>query len=300
VSVRLDRGKARILTRRGHDWTERFPTIATVAEEKFAGRSLIIDGEAVVLDEKGRPDFGLLQKALRTRGHSRNPGSKAAHEAMLYAFDLLYIDGRDLRRLPLETRREEFEQIVSYKGVIRLSEEIVEFGATLLRHSCEMGLEGIIAKDREAIAPAAPAIGSRSNACRARVSPSSATRRPKTGAAISRLLMAARSGKQLVYVGGVGTGYSLDEAYGLKQTLDEMPKASFAAGQMTESSVTAASRGCGRRRTTPWCSIWLAGRNSRWPTMQPKSWKRSLSYSRNSRRKASLQSTWPTPCSRSA
>jgi bifunctional non-homologous end joining protein LigD len=224
VSVRLDRGKARILTRRGHDWTERFPTIAAAAEEKFAGRSLIVDGEAVVLDEKGRPDFSWLQKALGTRGNSRNPGNKAAHEAMLYAFDLLYLDGRDLRRLPLETRREELEQIVSYKGVIRLSEEIVEDGATLLRHSCEMGLEGIIAKDRKASYRSGRTGDWLKIKCIQSETFAVVGYEVSTSVrgAIASLLLGAREGGKLIYAGSVGTGFKRDEVVAIKQQLDKM------------------------------------------------------------------------------
>ncbi|SEM20303.1 ATP dependent DNA ligase domain-containing protein [Bosea lupini] len=80
---RDDRG-TRVITRGGHDWTERFPSIVAAAAELDA-RSFIIDGEAVVLDGAGRADFGMLQQALGGRG-----GKRSAERAMLYAFDLLY------------------------------------------------------------------------------------------------------------------------------------------------------------------------------------------------------------------
>lgn len=124
LSLRVERGKATILTRRGLDWTHRFPTIAEAAEDRFRSQSLILDGEAVVLDEKGRPSFGLLQQALGTRGNSRNPGNKAAHEAIFYAFDLLFLDGRDMRDMALSDRREHLEDLVTNTGVMRLSQEI--------------------------------------------------------------------------------------------------------------------------------------------------------------------------------
>ena len=134
----------RILTRGGHDWTERFPAIAGAAFE--IGHTMILDGEAVVLDGAGRSDFSLLQKALGGRG-----GKRIAPEATLYVFDLLYLDGHDIRSLPLAERRRILESIVhGQDGPIRLSEEIEADGAALLEHACTLGLEGIIAKNRDA------------------------------------------------------------------------------------------------------------------------------------------------------
>ena len=83
----------RILTRGGHDWTHRFPGISASAKE-FGGISMILDGEAVVLDEQGRSDFGRLQNSLGGRG-----GKLPAGNAIFYAFDLLYLDGHDLTRM---------------------------------------------------------------------------------------------------------------------------------------------------------------------------------------------------------
>lgn len=100
LAIHIERGKVRILTRGGQDWTARFPTIAHDALE-LGLDSAILDGEAVVLDERGASDFGALQRALGGRG-----GKKSAAGAILYAFDLLYLDGRDLRALSLDDRRD--------------------------------------------------------------------------------------------------------------------------------------------------------------------------------------------------
>jgi bifunctional non-homologous end joining protein LigD len=100
VTVHLDPGRSvRILTRGGHDWTSRFPIIAH--DVRYVGLdTAIIDGEAVVLDDRGASNFGALQKALGGRG-----GKRSAAGAILYAFDLLYLNGHDLRALPLFGRR---------------------------------------------------------------------------------------------------------------------------------------------------------------------------------------------------
>ncbi len=141
---RDDRG-IKVITRGGFDWTERFPTIAAAAAKLDAG-SFILDGEAVVLDEAGRADFGLLQQALGGRG-----GKRAAEQAMLYAFDLLYLDGHDLTRMTLAERRHMLEDLLAGEaGIIRLSEEIEAEGGAFLAQACQMGLEGIIAKRRDA------------------------------------------------------------------------------------------------------------------------------------------------------
>ncbi len=90
----IEPGRVRIITRGGYDWTSKFPAIADDAR-RLAVMTAILDGEAVVLDDKGRSDFGMLQRAL-----CRLPSPYEAGAIVFYAFDLLYLDGCDLRRLP--------------------------------------------------------------------------------------------------------------------------------------------------------------------------------------------------------
>ncbi|MEY9532156.1 ATP-dependent DNA ligase [Sinorhizobium fredii] len=144
VAVHVEPSRVRILTRRGYDWTHRFPAIAHAAES-LQRTTAILDGEAVVLDKNGRPDFGLLQQALGGVG-----GTATAGAAVLYAFDLLYYDGRDLRSLPQKERRRMLESILrGVTSAILLSEEVDVSGAELLRVACEHGLEGIVSKHTE-------------------------------------------------------------------------------------------------------------------------------------------------------
>ena len=89
----------RIMTRGGHDWTHRFPAIAEAAASLGAGTA-ILDGEAVVLGEQGRSDYPALLRVLGGHG-----GKRVAPEALFYAFDLLYLDGLDLRPGTLDERR---------------------------------------------------------------------------------------------------------------------------------------------------------------------------------------------------
>ncbi|TAT77135.1 ATP-dependent DNA ligase [Rhizobium ruizarguesonis] len=216
----LDHGSVRIITRGGHDWTDRFPTIAEAARKLGVG-SAIIDGEAVVLDDQGRSDFGALQQSLGGRG-----GKRSSDESILMSFDLLYFDGHDLTMTELSARRHLLEGIVpaASQGAIRLSEEVEANGAALLAAACEHGLEGIIAKDKDSpyrsgrggdwlkikcIQSDTFAIVGYEHSMAAR-------------AGIGALLLAARQGGKLVYVGSVGTGFKESTAWALREQLDKL------------------------------------------------------------------------------
>ncbi|SDA99406.1 ATP dependent DNA ligase domain-containing protein [Sinorhizobium sp. NFACC03] len=144
LAVHVEPGEVRAITRGGYDWTKKFGPI--VAEAGQLGHaSMILDGEAVVLDEQGRSDFGLLQRAV-----GKKPSAHDASEIIFYAFDLLYLDGHDLRNFPLSERRRLLEPIVAGRtGAIRFSEEVNADGAEFFRAACELGLEGIIAERRD-------------------------------------------------------------------------------------------------------------------------------------------------------
>ncbi|RVQ76102.1 non-homologous end-joining DNA ligase [Sinorhizobium medicae] len=220
IAVHIEPGRIRILTRRGHDWTHRFPAIAKAAEA-FQPTTMILDGEAVVLDATGRPDFGLLQQTLGGIG-----GKKKANSAILYAFDLPYYAGRDLRGLPQWERRKALESaLADARGAIQISEQVDASGAELLRVACEHGLEGIVSKHRNKPYRS----GSRSGdwvkvTCTRRDSFFIVGYEPSAvlSSAIGRLLLAARKGDELVYVGGVGTGFSDKEAFALRELLGKI------------------------------------------------------------------------------
>ncbi|MET3890233.1 bifunctional non-homologous end joining protein LigD [Bosea sp. OAE506] len=222
LAVHIERGKVRILTRGGHDWTTRFPTIAHDALEMGLD-SAILDGEAVVLDERGASDFGALQRALGGRG-----GKRSAAGALLYAFDLLYLDGRDLRGMALDERRDMLTRAIRPHGSIRLSEELNADGAAFLKLACELGLEGIIAKRRDA--PYRSGRGGDWLKIKCVQSETFLILGYEPSAAalggIGRLLLAARNGDSLAYVGSVGTGFTTMTATELKRQLKtlEIPK----------------------------------------------------------------------------
>jgi bifunctional non-homologous end joining protein LigD len=198
LAVHLEQGRVRLLTRGGYDWTERFPSIVDDAP-RLAVQTAILDGEAVVLDERGRSDFGMLQRAL-----GRLPSAHEAGAIVFYAFDLLYLDGRDLRRLPLRERRRMLEPLVAGReGAVRLSEEVDADGAEFLRVACAHGLEGIIAKHREKAYRSGRGDWWQKITCKRRDSFVIVGFEPSTVPGhIGRLLLAARRGEHLVYVGG--------------------------------------------------------------------------------------------------
>lgn len=230
----FDADGVRIITRGGHDWTHRFPSVVTAAAQLDAG-SFIIDGESVVLDGAGRADFGLLQQALGGRG-----GKRKAKMAMLYAFDLLYLDGHDLTRMTLSERRHMLEDLIDHEsGFLRFSEEVECDGAEFLASACRFGLEGIIAKRRDA-----PYRSGRGGDWLKIKCIQSDTfliigYEPSSVAlgGIGRLLLAAHGNYGLEYVGSVGTGFTHTSATALRKQLDRIVAASPPARGISKKGV---------------------------------------------------------------
>ncbi|WP_440531346.1 non-homologous end-joining DNA ligase [Sinorhizobium fredii] len=198
LALHVEPDRVRIITRGGYDWTPRFASIAAEARQ-LGYETLILDGEAVVLDDQGRSDFGMLQRALGKRPSLHDP-----REIIFFAFDLLYVDGWDLRRLPLRERRWLLEPIVAGReGAIRLSEEVEADGEEFFRIACEHGLEGIVAKRRDKPYQSGRRPDWQKIKCVRSDSFVIVGYEPSTmPGAIGRLLLAARRGEGLVYVGG--------------------------------------------------------------------------------------------------
>ncbi len=219
LAVHRSADAVRILTRGGHDWTRRFPAIAAAAQALDA-HSFILDGEGVVLDEEGRSDFNQLQQDLGGRG-----GKAFSGNALLYAFDLLYLDGHDLRRMSLEERRHILQGLLNGDaGRIRLSEDVDADGLEFLGLACRMGLEGIIAKKRSAAYR--PGRGGDWLKIKCVQSDSFAIigYEPSSAAlgGVGNLLLAAESSAGLTYVGSVGTGFSAASARSVRVRLDQI------------------------------------------------------------------------------
>ena len=132
--ARRDPVGIRLITRNGHDWAGRYPLVVE-AVNHLKVRSCLIDGEVVCCDERGLAVFQLL----RHRRHEP--------QAFLYAFDLLELNGDDLRREPIEVRKATLASILrKARNGVRLNELEHPEGAVVFQHACKMGLEGIVSK----------------------------------------------------------------------------------------------------------------------------------------------------------
>ena len=130
IMARRDGAGVRLITRHGNDFTARFPIIAP-AVAALPARSCGIDGEAIVCDENGLAIFELI------RGH----GSKTS--AVLCAFDLLELNGKDLRRRPIEERKALLTKLLKGSHLsIGLNEHFEEDGESVYRAACQLGCEG--------------------------------------------------------------------------------------------------------------------------------------------------------------
>lgn len=217
LAIHIEPKGVRIITRGGHDWTHRFPTIAAAAKE-LGVATAILDGEAVVLNAAGRSDFGALQRSLGGRG-----GKRSSTESILFAFDLLYFDGHDLTKTELSVRRHLLEDLLEGAvGAIQLSEELQGDGTGLLANACSLGLEGIIAKHRDSRYRSGRTGDWLKIKCVQSESFMIVGYEQSTAArgGIGSLLLAGRRGHDWVYVGAVGTGFKEKDAAYLKKTLD--------------------------------------------------------------------------------
>ena len=192
-------GEAVAYTRSGLDWSRRFPGL-TADAAALNCRSALLDGEAVVLDEKGVSQFPALVAALE----------RHSDDIVFVAFDILSLDGKDLRKKPLERRKAALRKLIpETTGRLRVAEHITGDGKRVFDEAVAAGAEGIVAKDRTA-----PYVSERTHAFvkikgypRADVvivgyKPSS------KGEPFASLQAAVEENGRLRYVGGIGTGYT--------------------------------------------------------------------------------------------
>ncbi len=212
IQARLDRGKVRLLTRKGLDWTAKFPTVAE-AVARLPAKTALLDGEVVSEDAKGISRFSLLQQDLKAGRHDRK---------VLYVFDLLHLDGADLTALPLTQRKAALSRLLSRaRGAMRLSESLTEPGPKLLRSACRMGLEGIVSKRAEAPYRSGRGRDWLKEKCSDRQEFVVAGFAPSTADAhaVGALVLAYYDDGKLTYAGRVGTGFTHATARELYRTL---------------------------------------------------------------------------------
>ena len=213
LMARVDRGRVKLLTRKGLDWTTKFPTLRK-ALEALPVVTAYLDGEMVVQTEQGAPSFAELQADL-SAGRSER--------LRYYLFDLLHLDGMDLTGRPLLERKAALAQLLAaHEGVLACSEHFEGRGATVFEHACRLGLEGIVSKLKTSTYHSGRSKSWRKSKCIESHElvivgyvPSTTQRR-----AIGSLVTGIHDKGKLVYAGRVGTGYTSAVAEDLWRRLD--------------------------------------------------------------------------------
>jgi len=143
----LQDGKVRLVSRNQNELTGEFPELRELSK-LIKAKNAILDGEVVALDQQGRASFSLMQQRTGIRKGGRRVGARRELQIVYYLFDLLYLDGYDLRRVALEQRKQALAQIVAPSDLVRYSDHFPQ-GLALFDVAKQKGLEGILAKRRE-------------------------------------------------------------------------------------------------------------------------------------------------------
>ena len=209
--------QVRLITRNGQDWTAKLPDVAR-AVASLKPKTLLLDGELVALREDGLSSFAALQAALA------NGGSRKA--LFFYAFDLLHLEGWDLRGCRLVERKAALKSLSDWGGALRYSDHLEGESARVRKQACALGLEGIICKQANSPYRAARTRDWVKVKCQGREefvvlgwTPPAGSR---TGLGSLHLGFYDEQ-RRLRYVGGVGTGFSEAELRSLTRRLSAMP-----------------------------------------------------------------------------
>jgi bifunctional non-homologous end joining protein LigD len=216
LQARIDAGRVKLLTRSGLDWTKKFGKKVVGALQDLAVGTALIDGELVVETSAGASDFSALQADLSAGRSDR---------FVLYVFDLLYLDGYDLRAVPLIERKGLLNSLIpGANGLVRYSSHFDENGDLVLRHACRLSLEGVVSKLRDASYQSGRGRSWVKSKCSARQEfvvagyvPSTTSRK-----AIGSLVLGVYDKGALHPVGRVGTGFTGAVAESLFKRLDRM------------------------------------------------------------------------------
>jgi bifunctional non-homologous end joining protein LigD len=199
-------GRCELRSRRGRDVTSQFPELAELAG-RLGLKEAIVDGEAVVLDGEGRPDFGRMQQRMNVAQPSRTLVEQAP--VVYYAFDLLYADGYDLREAPLSDRKQYLKRVLRAGGPLRFSDHFEERGEELYRVARERGLEGIIGKrKRSRYCPGRTADWVKvKTTCEVDAVVGGFTAPRGSRGEFGALLLGLYEGEKLRFIGGAGSGF---------------------------------------------------------------------------------------------
>jgi bifunctional non-homologous end joining protein LigD len=199
IQVAVGGGKATVRTRKGLDWSDRFPELTA---EAVGWPDAVIDGELCALDADHMPDFSALQAAI----------SEGETDALIYfAFDLLFEGGEDLRKLPLSHRKARLQAYINRvgksNGRLRYVEHFGSTGQAVLESACRMDLEGVISKKLDAPYHAGRSSSWVKSKCRGRDEVVIGGWSSEAGTRFRSLLVGVRDKSGLRYLGRVGTGY---------------------------------------------------------------------------------------------
>jgi bifunctional non-homologous end joining protein LigD len=220
----LANGEVAVRSRAGREISLEYPEVRDLANQLDAGEA-IVDGEIVALNSAGRSNFQKLQN----RAGVRNPSQQLLESipATYYAFDLLYCDGYDLRKVPLEKRKELLKQVLRPNNHIRYSEHEIEKGKELYEAARQQSLEGIIGKKRDSAY-----VGQRTslwlkfkivNELDAVVCGWTAPRRSREF--FGSLVLGLYDGPQLEFIGSVGTGFDYTKQKEIYEQLQKLRQA---------------------------------------------------------------------------
>ncbi len=215
MRVAIRDGSARVVTRNDKDWTDRFPHIVEAALE-LPVTEVLLDGEVVVLAENGTTDFNALQNSIRSKSSS----------VIYFVFDILFLNGYDIRREPLEQRKQILRHLLTDADPQRIQfcDHIDDDGAQVFDQARRLGVEGIVSKrrDRPYRSTRSPdwlkiKCVNREEFIVVGFTPPSATR-----VGFGALALAHYDNDQLTYVGRVGTGFSETLLVDLRKQLDQI------------------------------------------------------------------------------
>jgi bifunctional non-homologous end joining protein LigD len=217
IEARLHRGKVRLLTRKQLDWTHRFERIAKAVAALPADTALL-DGELVVENDQGASSFSLLQTDLKDGREDR---------FVYWIFDLLHLDGRDFTREPLTVRKVTLRRLLQGQrrnGPLRYTDDFTERGSAIFKHACELGLEGIVSKLRDAPYRSGRSENFVKTKCHNEQEFVIAGFTPSTAMpnAVGALTVAFHEAGKLRYAGRVGTGYTHQTARDLWRRLNAL------------------------------------------------------------------------------
>jgi bifunctional non-homologous end joining protein LigD len=225
LQARVEGDDIRLLTRKALDWTKRFPTIAA-ALRALDVDAAILDGEVVSEDERGVPRFSDLQADLKSDRRDR---------LRYHVFDLLYLDGLDLTGATLLDRKSLLERLLGSAPAgspLRCSEHSDENGATMLKHACRMGLEGIVSKRKDLPYRSGRGEHWLKIKCVHAQEFAIAGYVPSTAGAemVGSIVLGYYEDGKLVHAGRVGTGWTHKLSRSLRETIEKLhaPKPPFA------------------------------------------------------------------------